>query len=64
MDLSDVVRQQLRTLWLEVGGRYEDVREFWQEARRRGIRVKYPDVTFFLRTLPLPNEVRDRLDVL
>ena len=45
-----MVRQQLRTLWLEVAGKREDIREFWQEARRCGMRVKYP-----LRTLPLPN---------
>ena len=42
----------------------DTVREFWLETRRRGLRMTFHKVALFLRTLPLSDENRARLDEL
>ena len=48
MDLTDLQRRYLRTLWEETGGEMDTVRDFWQEVRRRGLRMSLPKVSFFV----------------
>ena len=47
MDLSDLQRRYLLALWEEVGGETDNIREFWDEVKRRGLRINYPKVFFF-----------------
>ena len=57
-------RLYLRTLWEETGGEKDTIHEFWQEVRRRGLRISYPRVAFFLRSEPISAEVKRRLEEL
>ena len=64
MPLTADQRHRLRELWLREGGKADTAREFWERALDAGLAVKWPDVQVFLRELPLPDEVRARLDAL
>ena len=64
MDLTDLQRRYLRTLWEETGGEMDTVHDFWREVRRRGLRMSLPKVSFFLRTLRITAEVRRELEEL
>ena len=47
MDLSDLQRRYLLALWEEVGGETDNIHEFWDEVKRRGLRINHPKVSFF-----------------
>ena len=64
MALTDVQRLYLRTLWEETGGEKDTIHEFWQEVRRRGLRISYPKVAFSGRTEPISAAAKRRLEEL